>query len=341
MTDDLHSLRHSDSVELDAGFHQTEIVIGGEKYCYLMVPSPGCRKIPRCIGCAFRDTGTPGLQLDEQWRQAVMRHVDFCLETGAQALVFLNNGDMLDPGQMNLATLLEHVPQAVAKSSSCQRLEIEIGVGRLGTEDARKQIDTIRRNLSGKPLVVRVAVEHADDVLLSRMRKGVTVEDTTRAIEWLTSNGIPWIGYALLGGVTKTSAEAVQAAIHTGMYIIDHGAHMLSINGFFETKEMREAQERTGEEMYVPSMEDLRSVLQTLCAHRADRAYPTLIKVGMEEETAALRIVRYPYGIPTDDTEVRREMMALLGDFNNRQSLSVFDVGDLQRQARATANRQL
>jgi hypothetical protein len=204
-----------------------------------------------------------------------------------------------------------------------------------------EKIRTIRQNLSGKELRVRVGVEYADDALLSRHGKGICVSDIDHAVGALASEGIPWVGYALLGGIEMTAGEARDAAVRTGKYVMDHGARMLSINGIFLTESMRETQARTGRQVYPPSIEDLIEVLRTLMAHNSSMGGRPLIKIGLAEEDGGLKIVEYPYCLPADDTGVRRRMIGILRDFNGSQEYETFFIGVIQNWAKTEAFRRL
>jgi hypothetical protein len=278
--------------------------------------------------------------MDERWREVVGKQVECSVAKGTQTLVFLNNGNILNSAEMDPETILEHVPRLVA-NSPCNALEIEVGVESLLEPQVQAKLHMIQKNLLGKQLRVRVAVEYADDRLLSQNRKGTTMKNVDGAITALSSAAIPWVGYALLGGAEMTSEEAKHAAIQTGKYIMDLGARMLSINGIFVTDTMKEAQEKTGRRMYLPSMEDLLGVLKTLSDYRSFEAYDTLIKVGLEEEDEALRIVEYPYGLSSDEPMAKKKLTGILSDFNRSQSFDVFLVAGIQNVTRVGVSQRL
>lgn len=312
------------------------ININEETFCYLTVPPSGCKKKKSCGFCVYAGTGVPGLKIDDQWREAVARRVNQSVAGDAKVLFITNDGNMFHPAEMHPRTILEDVPTAVANSPACNALEFEVGVEYLLLDSTWEKLQMIRKNLLGKELRIRVAVEYADDELLLRHQKEVTMRDIDAAVSRLSSSGIPWIGYAMFGGVEMTSEETEQAAVQTGKFIIDRGAIRLALNGLVVSKKMEEHLQ-TGRKIYVPTMENLLVVLKALTDHQISQNRQTPIKVGLDEVEDAerrLHVVEYPYGIPIADPQEGKRLMGILSDFDRRQVFETFLTGVIQNLAR-------
>jgi len=341
MSEFMDPLQRREPEDLEARFFEDGVNIGGKSFFYLTIPYPGCTKAIPCEFCAFAGTGIPGLKVDERLGRTVVQKVQQGLARHSDTLVLLNNGNILNSNEMYPPAILEHVPQVVACHPSCRALEIEVSVKDLLSDSIWEKLRTIRQNLAGKELRVRVAVEYADDALLARHRKGTNMADVGSAIGALSAEGIPWIGYALLGGMEMTSEEAQRAAIQTGQYIMDRGARMLSVNGLFLTEGMRKTQMQTGRQVYLPSIDDLIKVLRALTAHGALKGAKPLIKIGLAEEDGGLKIVEYPYCLPADDSGIRQRMIGILRDFNGDQKYETFFIGVMQNWAKTEAFRKI
>lgn len=344
MPESLHQVRQPESADLDAEFCESIIDIDGETFCYLTVPPSGCKKRKSCCFCAFKGAGIPGMKIDDRWREAVGRRVTQSVAGDIEALFITNDGNMFHPAEMHPGTILEDVPRAVAGSSTCNALEFEVGVEYLLLGSTWEKLQTIRQNLSGKELRVRVGVEYADNELLARNLKEVTMQDVDNAVSALSSTGIPWIGYAMFGGVEMTSEEAKQAAIQTGKFIMNRGARRLALNGLFVTEDMKAEEQQTGRRLYVPTMEDLLEVLEALSAHRISQSRSTPIKVGLDEvrdEDRRVHAVQYPYGIPVADPQERNRLMSILSDFDRCQTFETFQVEVMRNWAKTEASQCL
>lgn len=333
--------RQTEPENYDSRFSEVHVNIGGKIYCYLTVPYPGCTKTPSCDFCAFKGTGIAGLTFDELLKIAIVRKANQGMNKAADTLVFLNNGNALHPDEMDPEVILRRVPQAVAAHPNCKALEIEVSVADLLECHAWDKLLEIKRNLAGKELRVRLPIEYANNELLERHHKGVTLDDIDMVIRSLTMFKIPWVGYTLFGGVDMTSKKARQVAVDTGKYSMDRGARMVCLNGLFMTESMKAAQERTGQQLYIPTIDDLMHVLPILSQHAATKKPKPLIKVDVAEEDPRLNIVQYPYDIPANNEETWPRMAGLMRDFNGSQNADVLSIWMMQNQMRSEATRSL
>lgn len=309
-------------------------------YSYITVPYPGCSKPVACDFCAFHGTGMKGLTPDRPFGLMVTDRVKRNLsKTKPKTLVIFNNGNILHPEEMDPTAILEDIPRAVADDETCQALELEIAIRDLAGDPIWENIGHIRRNLGAKELRMRLSVEYSDDELLGRHHKGTDLRMIETAIARVNRERIPWIGYALLGGMDMTAEEAKAAAIRTGKFIVDRNARMLGVNGIYLTEGMVR---RPGvDRIYLPTVDDLIITVRTLSEHARTKDHPPLIKVGLAEEDGGIPIVKYPYVIPMDDEPTRRRMIGVLSDFNGSQNFADFMVGVYQNWAQHEAFRTL
>ncbi|GEM_PF-3805812 len=328
------------AADLNANFFVSTFNIGGETYLYLTIPYPSCTKPEPCDFCAFHGTGIPGLKPDRMFGKTVAKKVRHYLAIRKpQTLVLFNNGNILNPAEMDQTAILEDVPQAVAEDDVCQALELEIGIKDLLKQLTWDKIGRIRVNLSGKQLRLRLSVEYADDDLLKRHNKGITLEEIEEVIGRVNEEGVPWIGYALLGGKGMTGEAAQETAAKTGEFIIDRRARMIGVNGIYLTEGMRK---RPGaDEMYLPTIDDLIKTMKALTDYAVSTGVRPLTKVGLAEEDGGIKIVEYPYSIPTNDDRARLRMTDILRDFNESQNYDDFFSGVIQNWARFESFRSI
>jgi len=301
-----------ESIEQGVEDYKASLVeVGKEKILYITIPYKGCTQRLRCLFCGVQEQPNKDLIIGKNFGDKISAKVrEFTDINSPDSIVLYNGGNILRPAEMFQKTVLVDIPKFVASHPTLQSYELEARAD--DVVRFAESLKTIRANLKGKRLRIRLGIEFFDDELLKRHRKGINTEQIQQAVNFLNELGIEWNGYALLGGLDISREEARNIAVQSGKFMIDNNAYKVSVNGVFVTDRLNGG---FAKRIYVPDYQDLIFVLNQLCAYREVKSSKTLFKVGFEEEDIK-NVVRFPY---ISGTEEIKEISTRLREFNLSQ----------------------
>ena len=331
------------SVVNNLGAENRETVSGQERTLFLLLPAPGCKMdcdhcSPKHLACSdYQVTAKSAEDNIEQTRE-------ICKQNIVQTLKLFNAGNILWGSEFGRAAALherywELLPEILIDYPKITSVEIEVRLDEFTDKIANQEIQTLDKrqivrerllklntNLQkiGKQLRVILAPEYSDRVIVNQ--KGTVAKGTSNAeaaIVFLLGNGIPWLGYAMLGGRFKdrslSSGEALESALETAQFILDNGGREAIINCQYldPINQWEEAKDRI--RYYVPSKKDIETLLA--CLYRKGLlADDKRVRISLEKED----IIKGTKGAADYDPAIDADFEEFISEFNNAKDQESF-----------------
>jgi len=336
------------------GVENRETVTGSEKTAFILLPPRGCKM--KCDFCSPSHIANPNYPLTAiAAEQAAEETAEAIRKAGAVNTVKLfNAGNILWGSEFGQSAGALHeryweiLPQLLAENDDVMAVEIEVRLDEFSSnlndeltgtdpkrEIVRNRLLKLKNDLASvkKELRVILAIEYSSDVLANEsgiVNKGT--ENSRNAISFLREHGIPWIGYAMLGGRLKdrtiSPQEAVRSACRTANFGFEHHAREMVVNCQYLDPINRFEEERDGVPFCVPAKRDILSLLQTLAyglteGHR--------LRISLDKEDS----IRGTMSAADYDPAIDEEFKTFIREFNNAKDQQGFYFSSKYRRAEA------
>lgn len=259
-------------------------VSGEEKTLTALLPPKGCSY--NCDFCAIKHIHTD-IRVNEETAKKQTQELDQLLksERNIDTLKLFNAGNIIYGSEHGSAAEIheyfwELLP-GILKKHGVGVLEIEVRIDEFVDSGREKQKAIIRERITtlandlhqlGIDLRIILALEYIADPILEKQKKfpkaflkgeQAARGQALRAIQFLASHNIPWLGYAMLGGRLHdrplTSVETILSTVHTVRFGLEHGAREMIVNSLY----LDPLQQREGG-YYMPTEADMRECIRLL-----------------------------------------------------------------------------
>lgn len=218
-----------------AAFIEPERCASGELLDTLTILLTNRRCPWRCVYCDLwkqaLDHSVPRGAIPAQIRFALQHNAN----SGERAqLKLYNAGSFFD----RAAIPRDDFPAIADLVASFERVIVECHPALIG--DSAASFSNLLRERGPAQLEVAMGLEIADDTILARLNKRMTLATFTRAAEALRSRQIAMRAFVMVQPPHVRATEAVAAAVRSAAFAFEHGATVVSlIPARFGTDEMR------------------------------------------------------------------------------------------------------